>query len=102
MTTLFITEFTGLGRDTASLIVPAANQPATAEQTVTLSGSSTSSNALNAATTLVRLQANAVCNILMGANPTATTANMRLAADQTEYFTVTPGLGFKVAAIAGV
>lgn len=102
MTTLFITEFAGLGRDNVSLVVPAAAQLPAAEQIVTLSGTSASSNALNSATTLIRLHANAVCNILLGATPTATTSNMRLAADQTEYFTVTPGLSLKIAAIAGV
>jgi len=46
----------------------------------------------------VRLHADSVCSVLFGTNPTATTANARMAAGQTEYFGVAPGM--KVSVIA--
>lgn len=102
MATLYITEFTNLGRDTASLIVPAAGQLPAAEQIVTIGVSSGQSATLNPATCLVRLHNDSICSVIFGVNPTATASSMRMAADQTEYFTVTPGLGFKVAVIGNV
>ena len=39
----------------------------------------------------VRVHADAICSIKFGSAPVATTANMRLAANQTEYFQVSPG-----------
>ena len=102
MATLYITEFQALGQSgmptwgTTNGPTQAAQQPPIAEQTVAI-GASTQSAAFNAATVLVRLHTDAICSVLFGTNPTATTASARLAAGQTEYFGVAPGM--KVAVI---
>lgn len=106
MATLYITEFQALGQ--AGLPTngfgpngptQAAQQPPVADQTpVSITGASAQSAAFNAATTLVRIHTDSICSILFGTNPTATTANARMVAGQTEYFGVLPGM--KVAVIA--
>jgi len=106
MATLYITEFQALGQSglPTSGFGPngptqAALQPPVVDQTpIVISGASTQSAAFNTATTLVRIHADSVCSVLFGANPTATTANARLASGQTEYFGVAGGM--KVAVIA--
>lgn len=107
MATLYITEFA----DLAFATTPAASHAPrelgqaaqqapgpVAEQTVAIGGSSTQSNAFNAATTLVRIHTDSVCSILFGNSPTVTTSSARLASGQTEYFGVYPGT--KVAVIS--
>lgn len=79
--------------------INSAKEPPVAEQTITYAGASVQcSNAFNARTRLVRIHTDAIVSIAFGANPTATTDTRRLAANQTEYFSVEAG--FKVAAIA--
>ncbi len=65
--------------------------PPITEQTVTIGGGSASSNPFSKNTTVVRINTDAVCSIAFGVSPIANTSNMRLAANQTEYFTVIPG-----------
>jgi hypothetical protein len=69
----------------------ALSEPPIVEDTVAIGGTSAQSDAFNAKTRFVRIHTDAICSILFGANPTATTANKRLAANQTEIFRVTPG-----------
>lgn len=91
---LYITEFS-----TRGILSPTmATEPPVAEQTVTYS-TSTSSNAFNPDTILVCIHTDSICSIEFGTNPTATTTTRRMAANQTEYFEVPRGLGYKVAAI---
>lgn len=99
MGTLYITEFGNCGDDRRGRQVQAALQPVIAEQAVTTSATSAQSAALNSATALVRLQASTDVSILFGVDPTATAAKMRLTAGAPEYFSVTPGLSLKIAAI---
>jgi hypothetical protein len=99
MTTLYITEFRLLSKDGASDVVPAAMQPALANQTRSLSTSSAQSTAFNTQTAMVRLQTDVDCFVLFGTDPTATTSSMPLAANTPEYFGVPKGMSFKVAAI---
>jgi hypothetical protein len=99
MATLYITEFCMQGKDGAATTIPAAMQLPLAEQTRSLTASSAQSSALNAQTTLVRLQTDTACFILFGANPTATTSKMPLAINTPEYFCVPENCGFKIAAI---
>ena len=78
--------------------------PPIAEQTISTSGSSAQSNALNAATQMVRLHAATIVSVAFGLNPTATTGSMRMAAGQTEYFRLPSSngratAGYKIAAI---
>lgn len=105
MATLYITEFRGLDYSASPrtwgagpALVQAAPQPPIAEQTVAIGGASVASNAFAATTLLVRLHADASCSIEFGAAPTASATTARMAAGQTEYFGVSPGM--KVAVIA--
>lgn len=100
MATLYITEFLGQGRDGTNLVAPTAQLQPIAEQTVTVSGASTQSAALNGATGLIRLISDVVCSVSVSSNPTATVTKMRLAADSPEYFCVIAGQSLKVAVIA--
>lgn len=88
MATLYISEYAQLGFSPSAPIVV---EPPLVEQTVSLSGSSAQSAAFGASTTMIRVHTDAICSILIGSNPTATTAKKRLPADHTEYFAVTPG-----------
>jgi hypothetical protein len=91
--TLYVSEYRSLA---AALLATNYNptpsqapvEPAIAEYTVAILGSSTQGQVLNANTALVRLHCDAVCSVLIGPNPTATTTNKRMAANQTEYFGV--------------
>jgi hypothetical protein len=87
---LYITEF----RDYDA---QSARAPAAAEQVVTYT-TTTQSAAFGADTRLVRIHTDSICSIAFGLNPTATTSTARLAAGQTEYFAVEPGM--KVAAVS--
>lgn len=101
MPTLFISEFAQEGVDALGRVMPVAKAPVLAAQTVTIAGASAQSSALAATTTLVRLHTDTPCHVLFATNPTATTSNMRLAADQTEYFSVPANSGLKIAVIQG-
>lgn len=68
-----------------------ANAPPIVEQTpVVIGAGSLQSVAFNAKTAIIRVATDAICSIAIGTNPTATTNNMRMAADQVEYFSVQP------------
>lgn len=90
MAVLFIAEFEHIAR-MPNGPVQIAEMPAVAEQTVAIGGSSTQSSAFNAATNYIRVHTDAICSILIGSNPTATSSKTRMAADQTEYFKVKAG-----------
>ncbi|MBV8512363.1 MAG: hypothetical protein JO289_19570 [Xanthobacteraceae bacterium] len=97
MAVLYISEFANIGRDQGEGVQVATLAPL-AEQTVSISGSSTQSVAFGIYTNFVRLCCDAVCSIAVGANPTASGVNLRLPANTPEYFQVTPGQ--KLACIA--
>jgi hypothetical protein len=90
MATLYVAEFKNIA-PSGTTFAQVAGAPPVAEQTVSISGSSAQSSAFNKFTTIIRVHTDAICSIVIGPNPTATTAKMRLAADQTEYFGVAPG-----------
>ena len=102
MPTMYITEFAQEGVDAQGRITPIAKVPAVAQQAVVFTGTSAQSAVLSDATTIVRLQADANCSVSIGTNPTATAAQMRMVAGQTEYFSVQPGGALKIAAITNV
>jgi hypothetical protein len=91
MPTLYITEFSESGLAQVPNRAPMAPLPAVASQAVTISGTSAQSSAFNSATRAIRIHTDAICSVLVGANPTAATTSPRMAADQTEYFSVQPG-----------
>jgi hypothetical protein len=97
MATLYISEYVRTGLTTRALVL-AGEEPSIASQTVSIGASSAQSSALNAETRFVRVSTDATCSIAFGANPTATTASMRLPANSTEYFAVMPGM--KIAVIS--
>lgn len=95
MATLYVAEFERPRNQWVNI----ANAPPIAEQTISISGSSTQcANAFNAKTAMIRLKTDAICSIVIGTNPTATTTNMRMSAEDTEYFSVSPNM--KIAVIS--
>lgn len=89
MAFLYITEYqkySGSGTN-----FQAALEPEQANQRVVNTGATTQSTAFGKNTYLIRVHADSICSIEVGANPTATTSSKRLAANQTEYFAVLPG-----------
>ena len=98
MATMYVSEFNFIG-GTGNRPVQGVQTPPIAEQIVAIGGSSAAvTNAFNANTNSVRIAVDTTCSIAFGTAPVATTGNMRLAGNQTEYFTVIPGS--KVAVIA--
>ena len=99
MTTLYITEFSGLLAATGTekalkgTFAPVAVLPGTT-QTLSLSGASIASAAMGTRTRLVRLHALADCHIAI--DRAATPADLRLTAGQTEYFGIAPGAVLQV------
>ena len=91
MATCYITEFGYMAKDRMGSAVLAGMLPAVAEQTVAV-GAEAESSAFNLGTRFIRVHTDAICSIKAGAaGVSATTASMRLAAGQTEYFAVQPG-----------
>jgi hypothetical protein len=64
--------------------------PPIAEQTVAI-GVEAKSQPFGATTRFIRIHTDSACSIMIGANPTATTAKLRMAGNQTEYCGVNPG-----------
>lgn len=99
MAVVYITEFASTGSASQEL-VPAAKLPALASQVVAIGGASTAvTNAFQAGTTLIRVNADAPCSIAFGAAPTATATSMRMSGGATEYFVVDPSSALKIAVI---
>lgn len=90
MAKLYISEYAELGTIHGEKF-PVATEPPLAEQTVSIGGSSTQSNAFSSQTKYIRVHTDAICSVLVGANPEATASKKRLSADQTEYFAVAGG-----------
>lgn len=97
MASVYISEYSNLKNSKVRDLIQAAEEPGLAIQKVTASGTSGQSSAFNAETRFVRIHTDAIVSIKFGSNPTATTSDLRLQADATEYFGVTPG--HKVAVI---
>ena len=98
MSKLYISEFSAQATGSYNQVLQLPQLPPTAGQVVTFT-TSTQSSALNAATTFVRVVADADCHLEVGGNPTATTSSVvKLTAGSAEYFGVTPG--HKIAVVA--
>lgn len=89
---MYITEYTDAGFN-----VNVGSEPGL-DQTVTFTTAAASA-AFAPTTKLVRVHVDGIASIKFGTAPVATTANKRLAASTTEYFTVPVGQAFKVSAI---
>lgn len=92
MPSLYITEYANTGRELKKNIVQSAEEPRLADQKITIDVTSAQSANLNAKTRVVRLHADAICSVAVGANPTATAAMFRMAAGQTEYMAISDDL----------
>lgn len=102
MATLYVTEFSAQHTDQGRP-VPISYCPAIVRSNNVAIGAAASSLVLNVSTSIVRLHSDAICSIVIGKPPlTATTADARMAQNQTEYFGVEPGYGYVVSVIANV
>lgn len=90
MAKLYVTEYSNNG-GASNYGERIGNPPVVAMQHVAIGGASAASSAFNGATHLIRVHTDAICSIVVAANPTATTDDTRMAADDTEYFNVRPG-----------
>jgi hypothetical protein len=96
MTTLYVTEY---GSPKGDYNIPLGTP--IGQQTVSISSASSTqaTSAFQTNTHLIRVHTDSVCSIAISTNPTATTSNMRLAANQTEFFGVAPSGNLKIAVI---
>lgn len=101
MTVLIVTEFASVGKQNGGS-VGVAFGPAIVSQQIVNTGATTQSAAFNTNTKIVRLATDSICSVKFGTNPTATTADMRMGVNQTEYFAVEPGGGMKLAVVLNV
>ncbi len=101
MAALYVAEYIGVG-GIANFPAAGAFVGATViEHTIAISGSSSPGSVFSVNTMLVRLHTDAICSIKFGAGtPVATIGTARMAANQTEYFTVPKGLSYRVAVIS--
>lgn len=99
MSKLYITEYAEIMLGLVGRVTQVPMEPPIAEQVVDYSGGVTASTALNANTQLVRIHTDAICSVLFGTAPVATTGKGRMVAGATEYRGVPRGASFKVSAI---
>jgi hypothetical protein len=95
MATLYVSEYRLLASVPSSTnYAPQPTQggqePPQAEYVIPITASSTQGPVFGGYTALLRVHCDSICSIAIGSNPTATTTNKRLAANQTEYFGVSP------------
>lgn len=97
MATLYISEYAAIG-GVAGTAAQVPQEPCLTQQTILITGTSAPSINFSANTRFVRLHTDAICSIDFGlgsasaTNPAlATLVTARMAANQTEYFGVTPG-----------
>ena len=88
MATLDISEHTA-GAIAASQVLA---EPCNSEQQVAITGTSTPSNPFGEHTKLIRVHCDLPCRLAIGPAPVASSANKRLAANQTEVFSVLPAI----------
>ena len=103
MATLYIREYQTIaapGPDFNGM--QAGMEPGTDQTPLVFTGGVQQSVAFAGSTRVVRLHTDSICSVLFGTNPTATTANARMAANQTEFFGVQPGANLKVSVIVNV
>lgn len=90
MPTVYVTEYSGVGMQSGPLAI-GNTPPMVFSNNVAITAGSLQSNPFNANTKMIRIHTDAICSIAIGGtNPTATAADARFAANQTEYFWVNP------------
>lgn len=98
MAKVYITEYARQALDARGLVM-APEEPPLATQVLDTTAGVQQSAAFNAETRFVRIHTDGIISYLFGTNPTATTGNARMAANQTEYFGTIRGGTHKVSAI---
>ena len=98
---LFLTEYSSLASTIGSQGLAAPMEPAVADQSVSVGGSSTQSAAFNAQTAFVMVHAQEACCVQWGTNPTAVNTKQRMGAGETRFYGVPAGKSYKVAVIVG-
>ena len=98
MSTLYISEYAQVALEGSGQVVPCGKEPVILNQTVAIGASSAGSNQFTAATRFVRLHCDAICSIAFNQRgaAVATTNDARMAAGQTEFFGVLPGMNVAV------
>lgn len=91
MAILYISEYARSGISLNGQALAAGEEPALVTQILGIGTSSITSSSFNVNTKFIRIHADAICSFAIGESPQATTAKARLAANQTEYFSVFPG-----------
>lgn len=96
MASLYVEEYGQMGAafnavGPALSAVQSPQEPAITGQKLTISASSTAGAPFSPATVLIRVETDAICSIMIGPNPVAVPTRKRMAANQTEYFSVRPG-----------
>ena len=90
MSKLYISEFER-PHDGFAAGMPAVQVPEIVTQVVDFSGGVATSLPFGPNTRFLRIETDATCSLAFGKSSPATTGNMRLAGNKTEYFFVTPG-----------
>jgi hypothetical protein len=80
--------------------MPASYEPSITDQTAAIGGASTQSAPFTGDTKMIYVNVDSVCSIVFGPNPTATTSNKRMSANQSQFFIVQSG--HRLAVIANV
>ena len=97
--TVYITEYNSILIGPQGAQSQVTLEPPLADQTITSSGVSAASAAVNAQTRIVRITTDSIVCVVSGTAPTATTGKRRMAADTVEYFAVPLGQSWKFAVI---
>jgi len=99
MAYLYVSEYSRIAGDAGGNI-PMSYEAPLADYTVSVGSGSVQGPVFQSATRYVRLHSDSICSVLIGSNPTVTTSNGRMAANQTEYRSIPQGVGYQVAVIA--
>jgi len=99
MATLYITEYGTIAGLPATANGQVPLEPPLADYTVSIPGISP---AFQPTTRMVRLHCDAICSVLFGQTPSASTMNGRMATNQTEFHGVPEGMNFKVSVVVNV
>lgn len=89
MAKVYVSEY-ARGTLTSGSFMPSAEEPALASYVLDTAGTHLSAT-FNADTRFVRVHTDGIISYKFGTAPTATTSDMRMAANQTEYFGVVKG-----------
>jgi hypothetical protein len=99
MAFLYIAECSAIGGG-GNHPVSGAQFPPIAEQKLDIGAGHIESVAVHNNATLLRVNCDAACSVVIGLLPVATTSSARMSAGQTEYFSIPPNSGYQVSVIA--